>query len=387
MNLIGGRTPVAWLQLSHRPLRLLAAIAGVSFANVLVFFQLGLSGSLYDSQKRPIDQINGQLVLVPKRYTNLGEPLNFSRAQLVRARGVQGVVGVSPLYIGKADWLNRDTRQSKQALVFGVTPENPALKLPILQQNKALLKRPNTLFFDSASKKAAGSVVQTLAMGNNYLTELRGQQAQVVGIFKLGLTFAADINLIMSAANFQTYFPEKNNDDIQLGVIQLNPGVNDKQVQATISSFLDPSIEVLTIQQLKDREISHWQHNTSFGLIFNLGVLVGLAVGGIIIYQILYSDVGDHLSEYATMKAMGYSTTFVVGIIRQESLLLATVAFLPSVLLSMALYQVLVRATGLLLVMTAGRALFVYTLTLVLCTASGWLATDKLRRLDPAEVF
>ena len=387
MNLLGSRTPVAWLQLSHRPLRLLAAIAGVSFANVLVFFQLGLSGSLYDSQKRPIDQISGQLVLVPKRYTNLGEPLNFSRSQLVRVRGVQGIAGVTPLYIGKADWLNRDTRQSKQALVFGVTPENPALKLPILQQNKALLKQPNTLFFDSASKKAAGSVVQTLATGNSYLTELRGQQAKVVGIFKLGLTFAADINLIMSAANFQTYFPEKSNDDIQLGVSQLSAGANEAQVQATISRFLDPSLQVLTIQQLKEREMSHWQRNTSFGLIFNLGVLVGLAVGAIIVYQILYSDVGDHLSEYATMKAIGYGDNFVVGIILQESLLLATVAFLPSVLLSMLLYQVLVRATGLLVAMTLGRALFVFCLTLVLCSASGWLATGKLRRLDPAEVF
>ena len=387
MNLLGSRTPVAWLQLSHRPLRLLAAIAGVSFANVLVFFQLGLSGSLYDSQKRPIDQISGQLVLIPKRYTNLGEPLNFSRAQLVRVRGVQGVADVTPLYIGKADWLNRDTRQSKQALVFGVTPENPALKLPILHQNKALLKQPNTLFFDSASKKAAGSVVQTLATGNSYLTELRGQQAKVVGIFKLGLTFAADINLIMSAANFQTYFPEKSNDDIQLGVIQLSAGSNEAQVQATISRFLDPSLQVVTIKQLKEREMSHWQRNTSFGLIFNLGVLVGLAVGAIIVYQILYSDVGDHLSEYATMKAIGYGDNFVVGIILQESLLLATVAFLPSVLLSMLLYQVLVRATGLLVAMTLGRALFVFCLTLVLCSASGWLATGKLRRLDPAEVF
>lgn len=248
---------MAWLQLSHRPLRLLAAIAGVSFANVLVFFQIGLSGSLYDSQKRPIDQISGQLVLVPKRYANLGEPLDFSRAQLVRVRGVQDVAGVTPLYIGKADWLNRDTRQSKQALVFGLTPENPALKLPILQQNKALLKQPNTLFFDSASKKAAGSVVQTLATVNTYLTELRGQHAKVVGIFKLGLTFAADINLIMSAANFQTYFPEKSNDDIQLGVIQLSAGANEALVQATISRFLDPSLQVLTIQQLKEREMSH----------------------------------------------------------------------------------------------------------------------------------
>jgi putative ABC transport system permease protein len=146
-------------------------------------------------------------------------------------------------------------------------------------------------------------------------------------------------------------------------------------------------VQVLTIPQLMDREMEHWRKNSSFGLIFNLGVLVGLAVGAIIVYQILYSDVGDHLGEYATMKAMGYGDVFVVGIILQESLILASVAFLPSVVVSIGLYQILVRSTGLLLTMTLCRAGLVFALTLVICGASGWLATGKLRRLDPAEVF
>jgi putative ABC transport system permease protein len=381
------RTPVAWLQLSHKPMRLLAAIAGVGFANVLVFFQMGLSGALYDSQKRPIQQINGELVLVPRRYSNLGEPLTMPRAQLARALGVEGVQAVTPLYIGKIDWINRDTRQKKQALLFGVNPDNPALKLPVLREQRSLLERPNGIFFDSGSKKGAGPVAQILASGQPYDTELRGQSAKVVGIFKLGLTFAADINLITSSANFQTYLPEINNDDIQLGVIQLKPGVSATRVQATLQSFLEPSVQVLTIPQLLDREVEHWRRNTSFGLIFNLGVLVGLAVGAIIVYQILYSDVGDHLGEYATMKAMGYGDGFVVGIILQESLILASLAFLPSVLVSMGLYQVLVRSTGLLVTMTLSRAGLVFAMTLVICGASGWLATGKLRRLDPAEVF
>jgi putative ABC transport system permease protein len=203
----------------------------------------------------------------------------------------------------------------------------------------------------------------------------------------MGLTFAADINLITSSANFQTYLPEHNNDDIQLGVIQLKPGVSASRVQATLASFLEPSVQVLTIQQLLDREVAHWQRNSSFGLIFNLGVLVGLAVGAIIVYQILYSDVGDHLGEYATMKAMGYGDRFVVGIIVQESVILATLAFFPSVLVAMGLYQILVQSTGLLVVMSVSRAGLVFGLTLVICGASGWLATGKLRRLDPAEVF
>jgi putative ABC transport system permease protein len=381
------RTPVAWLQLTHKPMRLLAALAGVGFANVLVFFQMGLSGALYDSQKRPIQQINGQLVLVPRRYTNLGEPLNMPRSQLARALGVQGVKAVTPLYVAKIDWINRDSRQKKQALLFGVNPDNPALRLPVLQEQRTLLQRPNSVFFDRSSKSAAGPVAETLAAGQSYTTELRGQTAQVVGIFNLGLTFAADINLITSSSNVQTFLPELSNDDIQLGVIQLEPGVSVRRVQATLEHFMEPSVQVLTIPQLLDREVAHWRRNTSFGLIFNLGVLVGLAVGAIIVYQILYSDVGDHLGEYATMKAMGYGDGFVVGIILQESLILASLAFVPSVLVSMGLYQVLLRSTGLLVTMTFGRAGLVFAITLVICAASGWLATGKLRRLDPAEVF
>jgi putative ABC transport system permease protein len=380
-------TPVAWLQLTHKPMRLLAAIAGVGFANVLVFFQMGLSGALYDSQKRPIEQINGQLVMVPRRFSNLGEPLSMPRAQLARALGVEGVEAVTPLYIGKIDWINRDSRQSKQALLFGVNPDRPALSIPVLTEKRGLLQRPNSVFYDRSSKQAAGPVAQTLDAGRTYTTELGGRTADVVGIFQLGLTFAADINLITSSSNFQTFLPELNNSDIQLGVIQLKPGVSARHVQATLQTFLEPSVQVLTIAELKAKEMNHWRRNTSFGLIFNLGVLVGLAVGAIIVYQILYSDVGDHLAEYATMKAMGYSDRFVVSIIMQESLILATLAFAPSVLVSMGLYQLLVRSTGLLVTMSVSRAGLVFALTLVICAASGWLATGKLRRLDPAEVF
>ena len=380
-------TPVAWLQLTHKPMRLLAAIAGVGFANVLVFFQMGLSGALYDSQKRPIEQINGQLVMVPRRFSNLGEPLSMPRAQLARALGVEGVEAVTPLYIGKIDWINRDSRQSKQALLFGVNPDRPALSIPVLTEKRGLLQRPNSVFYDRSSKQAAGPVAQTLDAGRTYTTELGGRTADVVGIFQLGLTFAADINLITSSSNFQTFLPELNNSDIQLGVIQLKPGVSARHVQATLQTFLEPSVQVLTIAELKAKEMNHWRLNTSFGLIFNLGVLVGLAVGAIIVYQILYSDVGDHLAEYATMKAMGYSDRFVVSIIMQESLILATLAFAPSVLVSMGLYQLLIRSTGLLVTMSVSRAGLVFALTLVICAASGWLATGKLRRLDPAEVF
>ena len=381
------RTPLAWRQAIHRPMRLAAAIAGVSFANVLVFFQMGLSGGLYDSQKRPLQRINGELVMVSGRYLYLGEQLNIPRARLIQALGVEGVEAVTPLYIGLQTWLNRDNRQQKQALLFGVAPENPGLRIPELTQQPQLLQRSDALLFDTRSKSSAGPVAETVRRSGRYDTELGGVRAVVTGLFSLGVTFAADINLITSASNFKNYFPNQSADDIQMGVIQLKPGVDPLQVQATLRRFLDPSVKVLTLAELEATEVAYWRRNTSFGLIFGLGVLVGLVVGGIIVYQILYSDVSDHLAEYATLKAIGYDDGFVVGIILQESLILALLAFAPSLLLSLGLYGFLARSTSLMVVMTAGRIVLVFAFTLGICGISGWLATTKLRRLDPAEIF
>ena len=381
------RTPLAWRQAIHRPMRLAAAIAGVSFANVLVFFQLGLSGGLYDSQKRPLQRINGELVMVSGRYLYLGEQLNIPRARLTQALGVEGVKAVTPLYIGISEWLNRDTRQQKQALLFGVTPENPALRIPELQADPLALQRSDGVLFDTRSKRNAGPVAEVVRREGSYATELHGVRAVVTGLFTLGVTFAADINLITSNTNFKNYFPDQSSDDIQMGVIQLQPGADPKRVQATLRSFLDPSVKVLTIAELEAAEVAYWKRNSSFGLIFGVGVLVGLVVGAIIVYQLLYSDVSDHLSEYATLKAIGYDDNFVVAIILQESLILALLAFGPSFLLSLGLYGFLARATSLMVVMTGERAVLVFLFTLAMSSGSGWLATAKLRKLDPAEIF
>lgn len=368
-------------------MRLLAALAGVSFANVLVFFQLGLSGGLYDSQKRPLQRINGDLVMVSSRYLYLGEQLNFPRARLTQALGVEGVAAVTPLYIGVTEWINRDTRRQKQALIFGVTPENPGLKIPELMADPWLLQRSDSVLFDTRSKSMAGPVAAQVRQGHPYATELGGVRAVVDGLFTLGVTFAADINLITSATNFKNYFPRQTSDDIQMGVIQLQPGVDPRRVKATLASFMDPAVKVLTIAELQEAEVNYWRRNTSFGLIFGVGVLVGLVVGAIILYQILYADVSDHLPEYATMKAMGYSDGFVVAIILQESVILASLAFLPSLALSLGLYAFLARSTSLMVVMTSQRAVLVFLLTLMMCSGSGWLASGKLRRLDPADIF
>ncbi|MFN6394244.1 MAG: FtsX-like permease family protein, partial [Aphanizomenon sp.] len=135
------------------------------------------------------------------------------------------------------------------------------------------------------------------------------------------------------------------------------------------------------------KEKDYWANGTGIGFIFGLGVIVGFIVGIVIVYQILYSDVSDHLPEYATLKAMGYTDNYLLLVLLQEALLLAVFGYLPAFLLSFGIYQLTFTATLLPIAMKLDRAINVFILTIIMCTFSGAIAMQKLRSADPADIF
>jgi putative ABC transport system permease protein len=136
-----------------------------------------------------------------------------------------------------------------------------------------------------------------------------------------------------------------------------------------------------------DTEKSFWNTVSPIGFIFGLGVFLGFVVGSIIVYQILYTDVSDHLSEYATLKAMGYRDGFLFSIVFKEALLLSVLGYIPGLAISQALYSLTEQTTGLPIFMTVERAVMVFIFTVIMCVASGALAMRRLRSADPAEIF
>ena len=114
---------------------------------------------------------------------------------------------------------------------------------------------------------------------------------------------------------------------------------------------------------------------------------MGFVVGCVIVYQIIYSDVSDHLPEYATLMAMGYRLTSLLGVVAREGLLLATFGYLPAYAAGQGLYLVVRNATQLPVTMDTTRALTVFIMILVMCMGSALLAMRKLADADPAEIF
>ena len=382
------RTPIAWLQLSNNPTKLLIGIAGVSFSNLLMFFQLGLMDSLYNSAKKPIEKLDADLVMISSKYSNLGSLQDFSRNRLYQVLGVDGVASVSPLRIGRATWITPATRESFDIYVYGVNLALPSLAIPAIEANRSQLQVLRNALFDRRSKRQYGDVVATLERGEPFSVEVNKKQTRIIDTFELGATFAADANLITAENTYLHLFPKADANMLQMGLIRLRPGASPQAAKAAMAAILSERyVTVLTREELALREMNYWKRNSSVGFIFSLGVLVGFLVGSIIVYQILYGDVMNSLPQYATLKAMGYRDPFVIGIVIQQSAILAAVGFIPGVLLSTGLYAVLAGVTKLTVLMTLNRALLVLLLTFVMCVGSGTLATRKLVQLDPADVF
>ena len=382
------RTPIAWLQVSNNPTKLLIGIAGVSFSNLLMFFQLGLLDSLYNSQKKPIDKLQADLVMVSSKYSNLGSLQDFPRSRLYQVLGVDGVAAVSPLRIARGTWITPATRQSFDVYVYGVNLDQPSLSFPEIEANRSQLQVLRNALFDRNSKKQYGDVINTLRQGQPFSVEVNNKRLRIIDTFVMGATFAAEANLITAENTFLHLFPKIDSNSLQVGLIRLKPGASPQAVKAAMEPILSGrNVMVLTKQELAEKEVNYWKRNSSVGFIFSLGVLVGFVVGSIIVYQILYGDVMNSLPQYATLKAMGYRDPFVIGIVIQQAAILALVGFIPGVLLSSALYVLLANVTKLTVLMTLNRALLVLALTFVMCVGSGTLATRKLVQLDPADVF
>ncbi|BAY16548.1 DevC protein [Anabaenopsis circularis NIES-21] len=381
------KTPLAWRQLLKERTRLLIAVAGITFADMLIFIQMGFEGALFDAAIKPHRSLQADLVLINPQFQTLFSVKSFSRERLYQTLGYEGVQSVNPVYISTGQWRNPETRLERAILVWGIDPAKSAFNFPEIQQNLDPIKQLNQVLFDQAGRPEYGAVGEIFQKTGQFDTELNNKNIRVKGVFSNGASFAADGNVITSDSTFLQIFPERKPDRIEVGLITLKPDAEPLKIQAQLAAGLPKDVVILTPEEFAQIEKSYWSNGTGIGFIFGLGVGVGFIVGIVIVYQILYSDVSDHLPEYATLKAMGYTDRYLLVVLFQEALFLAFLGFIPAFLFSIGLYQLAYTATMLPIFMNSQRAITVFILTVIMCTGSGAIAMRKLSSADPADIF
>jgi len=381
------RIPVAWRQLASERLRLAAAVAGITFASMLMLMQLGFREALLQSATLVHDRLDADLVLISPLYQYLVEATSFPDRRLVQALGAEGVEAVAPVYVTLAKWRNPETGRAFLVALIGFDITRPTLTMVDVRDHLGALALPDSVLVDAASRPDIGPVADWVRSGVPVVSEVNGRRVTVAGLFTLGTSFGVNGMIMTSDLNFVRMVPNRPLHMIDIGLIRLASGADPVQVRDHLRSVLPPDVRVLTRQEFADEEQAYWLNTSPVGFIFDLGTTMGLIVGAVIVYQILYTDISDHLPEYATLKAMGFSDRRLIGIVFHEAAILAVLGFLPGLLIAQGLYVMTRTQTNLPMLMTPARIIGVFALTVGMCMGSGALAARRLRSADPAEVF
>ena len=383
----GRQIPLSWMLLTRQPVRLLVALAGISFAGILMFMQLGFRDGLFDASVTVHRLFDADLVLISPRSASSVRMSGFPRRRLIQTLADPSVEGVTPVHWGLMLWRNPETRRNRAILALGFNPDDPFFLDPGLAEQTGVLKQKGRILFDRLSRPEFGPIADWYNDGRVVETEIAGNRVRVEGLVSLGTSFGADGNLLTSTETFLDLMPQKSPGGIEVGLIRLQPGTDPDLAVERLQQRLPDDVTVLTKQGFIDFEQNYWKSSTSIGFIFTLGAAMGFVVGCVIVYQVLYTDVSDHLPEYATLMAMGYRVSHLLGVVMREGFYLAALGYVPAYIAGQGLYWFVRNATKLPVGMDPARAITVLVMILVMCMLSSLLAMRRLIDADPAEIF
>jgi putative ABC transport system permease protein len=383
------RIPLAWRNLTENRLRLLASLAGAAFAVTLMFMERGFQQSLLESMVGLIRPLDGELMIVSRTVYTLSVPYGFPYRRIEQARSFPEVEDAVPLSIEtrRSFWRSTADGLPRPIRVVGYLPASHALDLPALGERRSEWERPGTAMADVRSRTARLGPLET-----GTTSELSGQSVRIVGTFELGVDYQSDGTLIMSDANLAAIFPDRRgpsrgDDNVTVGLLRIRPGVDLEGLRRRIQAALPPDVRVLTKEGLIAKEQGFWDHVAPIGTVFSIGVVMGFIVGLAICYQVLFADINERLAEFATLKAMGYSDIRLFAIVVAQAVYLAVLGYAAGLVVSLLLFGVVNRATGLPMDLRLPEAAGILGLTVLMCVASGCLAARRLASADPAQLF
>ncbi|MFK7768305.1 MAG: FtsX-like permease family protein [Mariniblastus sp.] len=384
---------LAWSNTTADWQRLLVRCSGIMFAVVLIFMQTGFRNALFDSNVRIMEtKIEADIVIRSKSRFMLSSGQQMPLRHVTTARSCEGVQTAEPLYIENvASPIRRLGSSSRKIRVLAFEPNSEMFTEFGLANHAKQLANPNTAAADVKSKTMFGLPRSESELSDKAFGELAGKQIHIVALFESGINFSNDGNLVMTPANFANYFSFRGSGDplsmVDYGVVHCQTDADINQTVARLKNMLGPNIIVQTRSDFLQSERDFWGTNTPIGLIFWFGTLIGFVVGLIICYQVLATDISDHMGEFATIKAMGYPPIFFGAVVVFQALLLSFVSFLPGFLIALVAFAGLNQLTGLVMFLDFERTSLVLGLTVAMCVISALIALRKLLSADPASLF
>jgi putative ABC transport system permease protein len=345
---------LAMRNLFHDRIRLIVTLVGILFSIVLVAVQLGL----YLGAKRMIvdmiDNAQGELWITTFGAKSFEEGgIILTPKERHAALATPGVKAVVPLVVTFAEW-RKPGGGSTNSVLVGTNPEDGGLApWGIVEGDAHSISGPDAVLVDK-------SYLQDLGIsGVGDTAQVEQGRVRVRGLTE-GIRSFTMAPYIFTTANRARTLMGVPGENSSFFLVQLQPDADIEIVRSDLKSRLNGT-EVLTKAEFHDRSL-------------------------VIVAQTLYSSTKDHLNEFATLRALGSTSSYIIKVILAQAALSAVLGYV----LGMAIAMVVVAFSGqtaLPILMTPGLALFLFAITLGMCAVSAVSAIVKVTKIDPAMVF
>ncbi|QOF72453.1 FtsX-like permease family protein [Aminobacter sp. SR38] len=381
-----GRLPIGWLQLTHNRARFAAAIAGVAFANVLVFVQLGIMNSMAVATLRPYEFFRADIIMSAADANAIADGGNVARQWMLQALANPDVIAGMGLFVANVPW---DRGQTDISLTtFGIDPFKQDFISPKIAADLNLLQVNDAAILDRLARGITRDEAVAIRPQTPLSFETDGRTIKAYNTFSGGGGFGGDGYMLVSDQTFLSLFPARSSAAPDHILLRTRPGTSVDEVSEQLRGQIsDSSLRIRSYADAMAEDLRYQQTRRPTGVIFGFGVFIGILVGLIIIYQVLSTDVADHLREYATFKAMGYGSRFFLGIVFEEALILGVFGFIPGLIVGTTILTIMAKVTTLPLSMTLVMAASVFVGTIAVSSLSGAIATRRVAAADPADLF
>ncbi|MCW5704756.1 MAG: ABC transporter permease [Bradyrhizobium sp.] len=369
---------LAYRNLFHDRLRFVATIVGIVFSIVLVTVQAGLYVGFRRMVTTMIDHSPADLWIMPAGTKCFEDPSLLDDRQRFRALAIEGVVDAAPLVIGYAQWRLPSGTTTPVFIVgselqgFGVRPWN------LVAGRVEDLSIPDAVAIDQSYSERLG----VSATGAN--AEIRDQRVQVAAMTRGIRSFTTTPYVFAGVDRARAYTGMAPNKASYF-LVRVSPDADAGKVRRQLRESLS-DVEVLTAAEFRSRSRNFWLFGTGAGAALFAGALLGLIVGTVIVAQTLYSSTKDHLSEFATLRAIGSSSRYIYMVIVWQALLSAIVGFIGAAGIS-AIVVRMTAESALAVVVTPGMTFALFLLTGAMCVASAIAAIVQVMRIDPTTVL
>ncbi len=364
--------------ITHDRRRFFATLAGIAVAVVILFVEQGFFFAIVDSQVKVAEITRGDLIVLHRARTNLNKWTNFDAIRLTQIAALDVVEAAHGLYQGTVYFSKEAEGTQKRILVYAMEPDAVALDVSGSPQALEALRTSGTLLFDRLSRDLYGEINE----GEDVY--INGRPFLVGGTVALGPNFVHDGAVLMSSRDWLRI---SRWDKPIMGIVQLKEGMSANRAAKIIRAAIPDDVIVLTPSELKWREFIFTIRAAPIGLLFAVGFLAGIAVGTGVCTQTLYNEVHDRRAQYATLKAMGFSSQFLARLVASQSLALTAGGFILGILAAIPVFTRISSLTGLPVQFTFGRIVFVAAVAGGMSLLAAGLALNKVAKNDPASLY